>query len=173
MRKEINGPSLFDTAKETIVFTAANAAIHVTVEKLGIPVTGADERTKKIIIEKPALFMLEAAVAAPLIEESIFRLAPNLLLNLLLKDGPKSERWGLGIPISLLFAYAHNFTDEGAEGKLKFDKGKFPLSHFIAGLYLWKMMRERGFLHAVIAHSTNNAAIIFATSLLSKLSPSK
>lgn len=32
-----------------------------------------------------------------------------------------------------------------------------PLSQFMGGLFCWYLMREKGFSHAVLAHSINNA----------------
>lgn len=160
-------PSLLGTAAEAAIFTAGNSVVHTVVETIGLPITRRSEKNKQQIREKPAQALVEAVAIAPPIEEAICRLVPNLLLN----DNSSSNRWEVGIPTSLAFAYLHNFQDNEKPGKYKFISDKFPLSQFLAGGYFWRTIRQRDYKHAVVAHATVNAVIIFTRRLLYELFP--
>ncbi|MDP3998844.1 MAG: hypothetical protein Q8P89_04495 [bacterium] len=162
------GPLLLDTIKEAAIFAAGTTVTDVVARKIGLPINPLSERGKKMIREKPVRALEESIIAAP-IEEAIFRLAPNLLLN----DSSHSGRWETGILASLVFAYVHNFQDNEKPGKYRFIRDKFPLSHFLMGGYFWKIIRERDFNHAVTAHVTANALIVSTRRLLYKIFPNK
>jgi len=160
-------PSLLNTAKETAIFTAGNATLHTVAEAIGLPITKGSQKNKQMVREKPAQLLAEAVVVVPPIEEALCRLVPNLLLN----DSSSSNRWEVGILTSLAFAYLHNFQDNERPNKYKFIWDKFPLSAFLAGGYFWRTIRQRGYEHAVVAHATGNAAIIFTRRLLYEFFP--
>ncbi|HEV7424713.1 MAG TPA: hypothetical protein VGO21_06045, partial [Candidatus Paceibacterota bacterium] len=46
-----------------------------------------------------------------------------------------------------------------------------PLSQFMGGLLYWYLMRERGYSHAVLAHSINNSVPFSIGALLFKIYP--
>ncbi len=120
-----------------------------------------------MIREKPAQLLAEDIIVTPPIEEAIFRLLPNLLIN----DSSKNNHWEVGIPISLVFAYLHNSQDNEKPGKYKFILNKFPLSHLFFGGYFWRTIRQKGYKHAVVAHATVNATIISVRRLLYEFFP--
>ena len=136
-------------------------------ETIGLPITRESEKTKQQVREKPAQTFVNTVAIAPPIEEALCRLLPSLLIN----DASKSNRWEVGIPTSLAFAYLHNFQDNEKPGKYKFILDKFPLSQFLAGGYFWRTIRQRDYKHAVVAHATVNAAIISTRRLLYELFP--
>jgi predicted RNA binding protein YcfA (HicA-like mRNA interferase family) len=43
----------------------------------------------------------------------------------------------------------------------------------MGGLFYWYLMRERGFSHAALAHSTHNATVLAIGKLLYKIFPPK
>ena len=104
-----------------------------------------------------------------LFPKTIFHLLPSKIIDQFSKD-KKSHWWEVGILVSLLFGFAHNLDFD--EGGLKFQKA-MPLSQFMGGLFYWYLMRERGFSHAVLAHSTHNATVLAIGKLLYKIFPPK
>lgn len=161
-------PSLMDTAKESIVFTAAKLMADQTLRELGVPLTPTSESMNEKILKKPLKAFMEGVVLAPLIEEALFRLFPSWILSYWTKD----TAWAVGVPISVTFAYAHNFQEE-EQKKYTFLKDKLPIPHFMAGLYFWMLMRERGFSHATTAHGVGNFASMMAARVYNKVIPGK
>lgn len=90
-------------------------------------------------------------LSIPVVEEIIFRGLPNLFLN----DKSNKLHWRVGVSQALLFSLGHNLTFDDKD-KLSFMTNAFPIPQFIAGLYLWKVSRERGFLHSTLAHIAFN-----------------
>lgn len=161
-------PSLMDTAKETVVFTAAKLTTYLTLKSLGVPITPMSNSVKYKLLNKPVQAFAEGVVLAPPLEEALFRFLPSWILSHWTKD----TSWGVGVPVSLAFAYTHNFQDI-EPNKYTFLKDKLPISHFMAGLYFWKLMRERGFSHATTAHGVGNFASQMTARLLNKFVPDK
>lgn len=103
-------------------------------------------------IDPSDITFMNTVVIAPLLEELVFRLPASVVIDV--KEGVDSSgssevHWEVGIPNALMFALVHSIKD-----------GKFiagvPVQQFLAGVYLWYTMREKGFDHAVLAHSTYN-----------------
>ena len=78
----------------------------------------------------------------------------------------------IGIPLSALFAYAHNIKRDKEGHVLGFDTEFIPLPQFIDGVFYWYLMRERGFSHAWLAHAQKSTMIITANALM-KVFPKK
>lgn len=96
--------------------------------------------------------LLVRTLLIPPLEEGVCRGIPNLILMALKARGPQ---WKVGLPVSILFAAYHNvYTDE--QGKHLFSTDTLPLNQLIGGAFVWKMMRDRGWMHAVVAHSVYN-----------------
>jgi len=114
---------------------------------------------------KPIELIIEGGVLLPVVEEAIFRALPSSLID----NKNKSHRWDIGIPTSLIFALAHNIgVDEFEE--LEFKKS-VPIAQFMGGLFYWYLMREKGYSHAVLAHSMNNIIPISIGALLFRIYP--
>lgn len=165
-------PSLTDTAIESALFTLAKIVSTPIVKGLKIPVgnAGFDQKKLKEFMEKPfyqSLLLVGGAV--PLIEEAIFRALPQLIV----RNGSKDSVWEIGVPVSAIFALVHNFKTDEATGKSVFATDKIPLYQFIGGLFFWKMMREKGFPHAVLAHSTVNSSVLTVGKILYEAFPNK
>lgn len=110
-----------------------------------------DEDLVKYLKDKPLEGLLKITVLGPVFEEMIYRFFPDAFIG----ANNKSLSWDVGIPTSLIFALAHNhYVDE--VGDLKFAKS-IPLTEFMGGLFYWYLMRKKGFDHAVLAHTINNA----------------
>lgn len=89
-------------------------------------------------------------LAAPLIEEFIFRLGPGLLCN----NRPGSLRPSVCVVSALAFAYAHNLPllKKGPRAFIR----AVPLPQFELGLYLATLMGTRGIDQAILAHVVHN-----------------
>ncbi|MCL5784086.1 MAG: CPBP family intramembrane metalloprotease [Patescibacteria group bacterium] len=103
----------------------------------------------------PGLSLLYTTVGAPVSEEWIFRGVPNLLLRRF-----NGTLWKVGVPIAALFSSVHNLKHDKASGQIELESNALPAYQFLSGLFLWKIVRERGYLHAVAAHSTINTLAV-------------
>lgn len=106
--------------------------------------------------EHPALFYLSVIAVAPPLEEWIFRLHPTAHL---IPEGYHGNAWGLGLLTSIGFAAAHNFKMDfdKQDVRIEFALDSVPVHQFVAGMYLWYLMQNRGYLHAVLSHTQYNA----------------
>lgn len=161
-------PSLIDTAKEAVVFTTAKLFTRQTLKSIGVPITPTSDRNKDLVLTKPIQAFAEAVVIGPPIEEALFRFLPSWIISRWTND----TAWGAGVPISLAFAYIHNLQ-EVEPNKFRFLKDKLPISHFMAGLYFWKVMREKGFSHAATAHGVGNFVAMMTMRIFNKFASDK
>jgi len=95
---------------------------------------------------------LDGSIAAPLIEETLFRILPSKIIDLFPEKKGKIC-WEAGIPISALFGfihYPHALIPE------PYKKKYIPATEFLLGCYYWYIMRERGAKAAVEGHSLLN-----------------
>jgi hypothetical protein len=112
-----------------------------------------EERLKEIPIDTT----LKIVIKAPVIEELIYRLLPNLFL-----PTGKTSMWEVGIPINLIFAYMHNYEHDD-KGNKKFNSKNIPLPQFIGGCFYWYLIRHKGISHSILAHSSSNLiALVYA-----------
>ena len=124
-----------------------------------------DEEIIEYLRDKPISGLLEVGVLGPIIEEALLRALPSGFID----KNDKRTRWEIGIPTSLLFALFHNLKRENS-GELQFVKS-VPIGQFMEGLFYWYLMREKGFSHATMAHSINNAIPMSIGILLFKKYP--
>lgn len=167
------------TYKETILETSLQMASAVLAQEVfaALKIKHTPDLLEsdygKHLLNNPALFFSMAAVQAPLFEETLFRLIPSEAAALIKKNpeplGEKSELWKVGIPISAIFALGHNFQPSD-EGRMKY-VNSVPLAHFMMGLFFWHLMREKGFNHAVLAHSYNNTLAFAVAQFFHKTYP--
>ena len=104
--------------------------------------------------EMPIDTTLKIVIKAPVFEELVYRLLPNLFLST-----EKKSMWEVGIPVNLIFAYMHNF-EINEDGNKKFDVENIPLPQFIAGCFYWYLIRHKGLSHSILAHSSANLVAI-------------
>lgn len=162
----------FDTAKESIVLNTAWTGVRIVTDKLRIPFGNAyfEEQKKKAFFDKSVKSLLfESAIAAPVLEEGFFRYVPSRILDAL---GIGETAWGVGVTTSTIFALVHNFTPSPESKKFGFSK-RIPAGQFLFGMYFWKMMRERGFSHAVLSHIVMNIEQLGGGKLYYKIFPHK
>lgn len=162
-----------DTFKESTVLNFGWMGIKAITNRLGLPFGNAGwyaTERKKLVegFRKSQLFNM--GVIAPLWEEGFFRQLPSWLLNTI---GVQGTAWEVGVSTSVLFALTHNFTFDEKTKKVDFSTNKLPVGQFIYGNYLWKAMRERGFSHALLAHSAINTEGYFLERLYYTLFPAK
>lgn len=148
--------TLLDTARLSFwSFTAAIAtvpAVLVIEEKTDLLIgnRGSDREREIEQTRDPAFNIIKSSLLHPLGEEAFFRKLPSALI-------PKNlgNFWKVGIPGSLVFAAAHNIaTDSDGMRQMHYDT--LPVYQFAFGALYWKLMRERGYMHAVLAHSIVN-----------------
>lgn len=124
---------------------------------------GMSENERRELFNKPRTYLMEAIVAAPILEETVFRKIPDLLLRRK-ADNPLSA-----VATSAIFAGVHNIKTDGTGG---YETKKVPLQEFTDGLLYWYMYKKRGILHSMVAHATSNA-LVFADNHLYKKMPRK
>jgi hypothetical protein len=168
---EEKGDSYIRTVIETQLMLIGENLANKVLRKLGLePTRPLSEKEWQRILENTSIEdIIEAVLLAPGVEETLFRLIPSKFIDMLTKD-KKSHRWEIGIPVSILFALCHKLGE--IEEELK-SKKTIPLSQFMGGVFLWYLMRERGFSHAVLAHSIHNATVLAIAKLLYKIFPKK
>ncbi len=158
------------TLMETQLLIIGEILSELTMRALGIQRGHREdpEDLVRLLTEERWKAILAMVVVGPFFEEASFRLFPSLVI------GKKGKRWEVGVPISVIFALAHNLQKDKVSGGIKFNKEFIPLPQFLAGIYYWYLVRERGFSHAVLAHATNNGlamAVMLATLLLKNYPP--
>ena len=158
------------TLMETQLLIGGEILSELTMRALGIQRGYREdpEDLTRLLTEERWKTILAMVVVNPLFEEASFRLFPSLVI------GKKGKRWEVGVPISVIFALAHNLQKDKVSGGIKFNKEFVPLPQFLAGIYYWYLIRERGFSHAFLAHAFNNGfatAVMLATLLLKNYPP--
>jgi len=167
---EDNNPYLIYTEIKTGLLVLAEIASAPIIAALGIQAgtTRMDKKTVEEIMSYPLhKLILLGGVMHPIFEEALFRGLPSLLIS----DHPKEDLWEIGIPISAIFALAHNIKRDDVTKNITFSTERIPIYQFVSGLFYWKMMRERGFLHAVAAHGTSNIIPLSIAKLLYTIFP--
>lgn len=156
-----------ETAVQQGLMFIANYVANGVFEKLGIPHGNAamdNDKLLKQLQEQPLATYANLCIAAPIAEELVFRLFPSHSVG---------EAQGLhmeaGIPSSAIFSLIHNIHKDDYK-KLELAK-TVPVVQFIDGLFYWYLMREKGYDHAVLAHSINNTVPLVIASLLLKAYP--
>lgn len=158
--------SHLDTALQTLPITALNTGISLVSHKMGVatgnskyhdhkPVTVAEKLEKENKLREVAYMPRSAVLAGipgmvvitPAVEETIFRLLPSKVLNLI---GVSGNAWPVGLADAIWFAGVHRKNEESGIKTI-------PVQQFNLGLWTWWLQRNRGFSHALTAHSTNNA----------------
>lgn len=112
----------------------------------------------------PLEVTLLSCVYGPMVEETLFRLVPSALITKITEDNQKPH-WYSGIVSSLAFGLVHILYRD-SEKRLKFMKYP-PVTHSMIGLWLWSVMRSKGYGHAVFGHASLNSVALmmhFATS---------
>lgn len=154
---EIKNEEEENSYTETIIgqslMTVANILAISIFKKLEIECGNpslSDEKLLEWLKEKPIEGIIKGGILDPACEEALFRALPSRFLD----KSDRSHRWEIGIPVSVLFALMHNIGEDKFEG-LKFHKS-VPICQFTGGLFFWYLMREKGYSHAVLAHSIGN-----------------
>ena len=109
------------------------------------------EEMIRMLLENPGVLATLAIIIAPIVEEIGFRLLPSLVVDKVLGSNA-GVLWEVGVPTSIIFAQAH--TKQGGRTEA------LPLPQFVAGMFCWYLQRERGFSHALTAHTFNNAVVV-------------
>jgi len=162
-KNETSLGSYFDTFVKNAVLIHIKGIANDVVKKAGFKVGNANvEEIKQQFRDAPIDTTIMVCAIAPATEEALFRLIPSGFASLFSKD-KNSAAIGIGTASSLLFAFTHNIIKEN--GKTKIAKN-IPISHFLGGMFYWHLVRQKGFSHAVLAHSSNNAAAILIERLL-------
>lgn len=165
-------PSIIHTVFESQAVLAAELIAAPLVEKMGIKVGNAyieklvedakqDAAPPQLDNSTVATVLLAAGVVQPIREELIFRGLPQLFL----RKRPGNQ-WKVGIPSALAFAFSHNLIKDRTTGRYSLTLNRIPLPQFASGLYYWKIMRERGFIHAPVAHVSMNSAMMSVVGLI-------
>lgn len=165
-------PTIVDTEIETALLIMAEMVSARILKALKIPVGNASLNQKEIrgILEQDlSRIITRDGVVSSFFEEALCRALPNFIV----RGQPKESLWEIGIPVSAFFALCHNVKKDENTGKRVFATDKIPLYQFVNGLFFWKMMRERGFPHAVAAHATINSVALSVAKLLYEAFPSK
>lgn len=144
------------TALQQILLMGSKKVVNVILDELKIKPTELSNKQADEILgslkNRPVEGIIKYGILGPAIEEYAYRLFPSVDF---IDKNDKSIRWDVGIPSAAIFALVHNIKgDEFNHLKLR---KSVPLTHFIGGLFYWYLMREKGFSHAVLAHSMNNS----------------
>lgn len=156
-----------ETGVEQSLLTVAHITYKSVLKKFGT--TGAQaskDHTEQMTMlqEHPIEFVITVVAIMPTVEEAVFRLLPSYLVDSMESD---LQSLVVGLPAALVFAAAHlNLSEFNNEMKFGEFLNFIPVTQFINGLFFWYLMRERGFSHSLLAHSTNNAIAITLAMIL-------
>lgn len=137
----------------TIIEASAVAVFNASLNSLGygrVPIRESMNQDFRVCERGLVEDLWEDSIKVPIYEELTSRLLPGVLFG---------KSLGVGALTSLVFAYEHGQLSKSYENQtasIKLRVNPFPLNHFIMGAFFWKVFKERGFLNAVVAHSTNN-----------------
>jgi len=168
--EEMKDSSYAETVVEQGLMMLAKKTANEIFEKLEIDHGNkgiTQEDLIKYLKEKPLTTLFRSGILHPILEEAIFRALP---VDKLIDKTDRRKRWDIGIPVSALFAFSHNFRNGENFGDLELYKS-VPVSQFMGGLFYWYLMREKGFSHATMAHSMNNAVPESLGAIFLKLFP--
>ena len=104
-------------------------------------------------LKNPFVLLILTVIAAPCIEESLFRGLPCLLLRLVAQTRDLSQLrghwlyWPLGTAAALIFAILHGLGDH---------KLHVPLPQLILGLWSWRVINTRGLRYSILLHGAYN-----------------
>lgn len=113
-----------------------------------------EEPILKALEENKSKTIINATLITPLFEELGFRLWFNAFL-----PNDNKNYWELGIPVSIFFAYLHNFKDTQYDD-IEFDSQYIPIPQFIMGCLFWYLIRQRGINHSILSHVQNNVVAL-------------
>ena len=111
----------------------------------------------ELLRSAPLDTIFTTCLAAPIIEEVVFRLLPSQYAD---RNENMGLAWNIGIPISAVFALMHNITQDRSKPFLKsfsFDTESFSVPAFAAGLVFWYLQRTYGIQASMIAHIASNS----------------
>ncbi len=169
LKLPIKKDSYTETAIEEILMVIAETVTVAILNRLGVKngnqSIDIDELMEKLE-DKPLDTLLNDGIISPTVEEVIFRLLPSTIVDYTEGEG---VNWDVGVPVSLIFALGHNL-EEDELGELKFAES-IPLSQFMAGLFFWYLMRERGISHSILAHSLGNSISLLVSKFFYKIYP--
>lgn len=156
--------TLPSTALESVLFTIfINGPVSLAISGSSRMEQSMQSRRGTAIceeLEKNPNFASYLTITAPVREELETRLIPSILL---------AKNWRVGIASSAYFAFRHKMyaTEINENGiKTSFDPQEPLTGHFIGGLYLWNVFKNRGLLHSIVAHGANNSLILGAMKIL-------
>lgn len=150
--------SLLDTAKLSVAFwvgIVATGPVLLQIEEytnIKTRNTKLTETVFRLVREDPLGTFFLGSFVGPVAEEVAFRIMPSFALSQLSKEG---DMWRVGIPSSLIFASLHSL--EGDENGQISGFNSVPIQESGVGMFLWKLARQRGYLHPLLAHSILNS----------------
>jgi|GEM_PF-4015965 len=153
------------TVVEAMAIAAINMVLALVLQSLHLQLfLAAPENVHSIeLLRKinPAVLFVLAVAIAPVLEESLFRGLPFLIMRGLSRWGEMQDItrqvvfWGLGGCAAVLFAFAH--ANSGASFHL-------PLPQFLFGLWSWHVINTRGLRYSILLHGVHN--LLLSTLLL-------
>ena len=155
--------SLPGTAIESLIFTTfLNAPLTVLTDTLGSAsfmnnASPSEEMVCKAV-QAPGGIM-DLTITGPIEEEVASRFLPGTLI---------AKNWRVGILSSIGFAYMHQVKGvryENGSIQAGIDTLYPSIPHFASGLYFWKVFKDRGLLHSIVAHAANNTLAVTAALL--------
>lgn len=163
------------TAIETSLMRLGNLALEKVMDYLRMPHGDAYLTDPKVQEELIQLLtrgdinkVLKYVILPPIGEETLARLAPSMIVDHI---GASSQAPWVGILSSLLFAFSHNFVGNDEMTGDPILSTKIPISQFIVGVLLWRLMREKGFSHALMSHTLYNVESLAIAKLLLETYP--
>jgi len=142
-----------------------NAGIHEQVNEACPPPVDQTACLDKYIEHEQT----NTVIKAPLVEESLFRIAPSAVADWLAGDGDEAlanivhgtesfaftrREIAMGIVSTIAFGASHNITGKG------FDTDTIPANQLLGGAILWCLQRKFGFLSNTTAHAAYNYLVM-------------
>lgn len=162
--------SYSETAIEQSLWIAAKVLTNHIFEELKINTGNAslsDEEIKRWVEKTPILPLFTSTMLGPLVEEFAWRALPSSMID----KNDNRINWNVGIPISAIFALSHNLKLKKELPGIEILGDSIPVTQFMGGLFYWYLMREKGYSHAVMAHSMSNTIPLAIATYLYKAYP--
>lgn len=148
--------SVKKTLRDSLVIAAVINTI-LSIER-GVQNPLDEKKFKTPTTEELVDTVISSTIETPIKEETLFRAFPVILLTIL--GETTGMAWKRGISLSALFAIWHDGSFKNGHFQNNLRLESLPKYQFLGGIFLWKLARERGYLHAILGHAVINASFL-------------
>lgn len=165
-----DSPPYIETAAKTGAYTVLELALAPIARVYGAPIGSRMTEGDVAVITRAGFFQSFNGLAPTTVQEFV-----RWFISFSL-PGDIADNWKTGVAQASLFAmvsnskYVPNPDNPQSEEPSYFMNGKLPLFQAFEQYYFWRVIREKGLLHAALAHSVNLGIKLGAAKIISRIS---